>query len=52
MEDNPQNTILPVDADAASNENPSLLEMMDRLSNSASQNGLTEEKLKELLADD
>ena len=35
-----------------SNENLSLLEMMDRLSNSASRNGLTEEKLKELLADD
>ena len=37
---------------APAKETPSLLEMMDMLSASASRNGLTEEKLKKLLADD
>lgn len=33
-------------------EVPSLLEMMDKISRTAREKGLTEEKLKELLADD
>jgi hypothetical protein len=33
-------------------DTPTMLKMMDRLARSARENGLTEDKLKEILADD